>query len=1326
MEADGGTTTRSPPVMGEPPVDESDPKPPVDGGSYHSSSEDSPVSVFDILNKMAESENPNTDELRNILENNKSIIEAKDSDGLMPLHAAVNYGLLEATEVLLEFQADATAQDDEKRQPLHIACRQGNKDIAKLLLDKGANIEARWNGITPFHAACWSGKIDIVKFLIDEGAKILVTDNIEWTPLLTASVSGYEEIAKALLEKDKRNINHTEKVGGWTALHLAMHCGHESIVSMLMGYGANPDLQDGKGYTALHIAISENYPELVNQLLDKGAGTKIKDNDDWTTLHFVARYSDKEIATKVLIKGARDVINVKDKHGWTALHVASSQGNESVVKALLGDKEIRSKLEINVKNNDDNTALHLASGALDGGVDQYKPDDDSESSSEEKAIRQGVIIDELLGAEADSKIKNKNEKSSIDLIMADDEPYRFRGLLAYVSHPYLPPEIPLTEVDMKKTEVNGLLAMEEFFTLLTKLIHQSSPGMAINTTLRSTLYMLLDVLGNDVNIPLLKHFPSALGLLISASSPNDHLNARLKSAAVSITNILKQLRPQHSKKKPQKGQQTSIAMFNRQNKGNLQDKGKEVDKMDHGIPVENLTRKVPEALLNSLDDIGDILRDPQFSQLHRDDYSKFIMPNAKKGLESVLEGFEAVVVQFYKEKGKSGSLLRYRSVNEVIYGAGPTTIMKARSHYTNFEFKHGPKFSWVHLPSTNMVWMQEADKHHAIDAIEDKDTIPEQYFALRSFFRDSWIQVPDGDTPSRVMQPRALGQNRSSSAQDNRERGQDTDLVEPGGRGPKQEADVPQDNHDKNQNTDVVEHKAPRPERVANTPQASAAYMPYFCFSTCHNEARDNLKDPEKLRAYQALLNGYQDSVIHESPTLDEWYYHFAMDNKSAEDRSLRNREQVVTKFLKEQEKTKEDESRMPAAGNTDAVGHVSERVEAVESSSDDHWILLRVNQIWIWTFADKWIITASSCSLDDNHETLVEGILGQLQKQVEYGGSESQPGTTEAMKKLIVDYCVASYERKPARKPKMSIGQIFSNYMNRIGRDETVLFQRLSHRATSDVELPKETADLGSSINSHPDGVHHRGQVKTWEEKMRKSIKLAEDLFADIKDVRDELNILKSVARFQKKVQLDLAGKSVKDTNLSADYVENDIKEMDNVADRIQSALNATLSLQQSEIANEQADAANRLAEDAYKQTQYARQQNTVLMTFTTATIVFLPLSFLSSLFALDAEAFSKTPSWVFLVIFLVSLGVSVIILALGFVVYRFAPITEDQAQVPSSSGAKGKKKSPIAKARSGDTAKTTQVNGKGRVGGHLLYRHGRTKLGDQELGNMTRSEGN
>ncbi|KAI1398184.1 hypothetical protein F4819DRAFT_44601 [Hypoxylon fuscum] len=84
----------------------------------------------------------------------------------------------------------------------------------------------------------------------------------------------------------------------------------------------------------------------------------------------------------------------------------------------------------------------------------------------------------------------------------------------------------------------------------------------------------------------------------------------------------------------------------------------------------------------------------------------------------------------------------------------------------------------------------------------------------------------------------------------------------------------------------------------------------------------------------------------------------------------------------------------------------------------------------------------------------------------------------------------------------------------------------------------------------------------------------------------------------------------------------------MDSLASRIQSAVDSTLSLLHSEIAN--------------FQTEESVKQGRILMTFTLITIIFLPLSFLSSLFALDVESFQKTPPWAFGVIFGASVGVS------------------------------------------------------------------------------------
>ncbi|KAI8275053.1 hypothetical protein K4K59_010359 [Colletotrichum sp. SAR11_240] len=108
-----------------------------------------------------------------------------------------------------------------------------------------------------------------------------------------------------------------------------------------------------------------------------------------------------------------------------------------------------------------------------------------------------------------------------------------------------------------------------------------------------------------------------------------------------------------------------------------------------------------------------------------------------------------------------------------------------------------------------------------------------------------------------------------------------------------------------------------------------------------------------------------------------------------------------------------------------------------------------------------------------------------------------------------------------------------------------------------------------------------------------------------DIKDIRDELNILKTVATFQRKV--------------------HDIREMDRFAEQTQEAVKTTLTLVESDIANLQ-------GMDAVK-------QGKIVLIFTLVTVWFLPLSFLTSLFALDVASFLTAPAWSLYVIFVVPL---------------------------------------------------------------------------------------
>lgn len=83
---------------------------------------------------------------------------------------------------------------------------------------------------------------------------------------------------------------------------------------------------------------------------------------------------------------------------------------------------------------------------------------------------------------------------------------------------------------------------------------------------------------------------------------------------------------------------------------------------------------------------------------------------------------------------------------------------------------------------------------------------------------------------------------------------------------------------------------------------------------------------------------------------------------------------------------------------------------------------------------------------------------------------------------------------------------------------------------------------------------------VKSW----RIAATKAADLLVDIKDVRDELNILRTVAELQMKVQKSMINIKGSSDNrrgqLAATAVLNDITELDSVAGRVYEAVRNNL----------------------------------------------------------------------------------------------------------------------------------------------------------------------
>jgi ankyrin repeat protein len=98
--------------------------------------------------------------------------------------------------------------------------------------------------------------------------------------------------------------------GGWTALHLAAHDGHNECVKFCIEMGANVNAIDEDGWTPLHLASGQGHANVVRVLLDAGALVDATDRHGWTQLYCAICYKRVNIMQLLVDRGAM-VSNVK-------------------------------------------------------------------------------------------------------------------------------------------------------------------------------------------------------------------------------------------------------------------------------------------------------------------------------------------------------------------------------------------------------------------------------------------------------------------------------------------------------------------------------------------------------------------------------------------------------------------------------------------------------------------------------------------------------------------------------------------------------------------------------------------------------------------------------------------------------------------------------------------------------------------------------------------------------------------------------------------------------------------------------------------------------
>jgi len=199
--------------------------------------------------------------------------------------------------------------------------------------------------------AAAAGDLEAARQAIDKGAKADAAAS-NMTALQAAAYYGHQEIVDLLIGRGAE-INKKDDEAGTTPLMAAIVGGEPEIADLLVKGGADVNLKTKDGVSALFCAVGIEHPGLVSLLIERGADINAKTSDGRTPLIAAAKIGTMEIAQLLTAAGAD--VNVQTNEGKNALMLAVNNKNPDMARMLL-DKNA----DVNLKTDVGWTALMVA------------------------------------------------------------------------------------------------------------------------------------------------------------------------------------------------------------------------------------------------------------------------------------------------------------------------------------------------------------------------------------------------------------------------------------------------------------------------------------------------------------------------------------------------------------------------------------------------------------------------------------------------------------------------------------------------------------------------------------------------------------------------------------------------------------------------------------------------------------------------------------------------------------------------------------------------------------------------------------------------------
>ncbi|XP_069847858.1 POTE ankyrin domain family member A-like isoform X4 [Dipodomys merriami] len=190
---------------------------------------------------------------------------------------------------------------------------------------------SRYKASGKIHKAASQGDVGKVQRKLLGGKNdVNARDKKNRTALHYACAYGHLAIVALLIEKCEIDICDSDNS---TALIKASQCQHEECVTLLLKYGADPNVRDSSGNTAIHYAIYTNNVPIAAKLLAYNASIESQTKDGLTPL-LLALKENKQQMAEFLIENKAN-IHAVDELNRSALMYAVQCESKYMVKFLL-------------------------------------------------------------------------------------------------------------------------------------------------------------------------------------------------------------------------------------------------------------------------------------------------------------------------------------------------------------------------------------------------------------------------------------------------------------------------------------------------------------------------------------------------------------------------------------------------------------------------------------------------------------------------------------------------------------------------------------------------------------------------------------------------------------------------------------------------------------------------------------------------------------------------------------------------------------------------------------------------------------------------------